>query len=506
VDRTTRSITRGCAALAAAAGLCGLLGWCTGEVALERIFPHLATMKFTTACCLILLGAAWLVPRRPAGALRALAGVAAGLVVLEYALHTGLGIDQLVFTDHGSTAHPGRPALATALGILLLALAQLPRLADSRLGAFVALVVLIGATLPLLGFIYGVDALYEFQPYGSVAVHTAAALFLLALARLAAQREGGMRWVIEGRDQGSSLVRALLLLIFIAQPLIGWLALRIQARGWVVGSATIALIIVLCMVSIGVVGWVASFRLGRVDRDRMRALDDLTELAADLERQVDDRVDQIHRRHSEIAVLEDRQRIAADLHDVVIQRLFAAGLVLQAGVSDDAVGRLARMETASEEMDAAIKELRASIFELHGRGAAPAGVAASAATIVHDAARILGFEPDLTVQDPDGLTDEVADDLLAVLRESLANVARHARASSVSVVLRAEQGLVTLLVTDDGRGMGETRHRSGTRNIVRRAEARGGSCRWSPVEPHGTELLWSVPDREQGQLLGRPGG
>ena len=193
-------------------------------------------------------------------------------------------------------------------------------------------------------------------------------------------------------------------------------------------------------------------------------------------------------------MLEDRQRIAADLHDIVIQRLFAAGMFLQGGASMTAdLETRHRLDTAVESMDAAIKDLRASIFELGGRRELPTDITTAIDDICVESARVLGFMPDLIVDDPNYVADQVRDDILAVLREALANVARHAQARSVCVIVRSDESTISLSVTDDGIGMSGNGRASGTSNMLARAREHGGDCTWTPVEPHGTAVHWSLP-------------
>jgi signal transduction histidine kinase len=290
-------------------------------------------------------------------------------------------------------------------------------------------------------------------------------------------------------------MRRILPLALVGLPLLGLLCLVGRRRGWFDDVATtIAVLVVVCAVALGYVAWVAARSISRLDRRRERALRELTEFKDDLERQVVERAGQLERHGGHIAVLEDRQRIAADLHDIVIQRLFAAGMYLQGANhpgSDPEVRD--RINTAVEAMDIAIKDLRHSIFELGGGAVLPVDLTTAVDEVCAEAARILRFRPDVTVDDPDFEAETVRDDLLAVLRESLANVARHAAAGSVDVVVRAADGRVSLTVTDDGRGMGNPTHSSGTRNMAERARQLGGECTWSSVEPSGTRVHWQVP-------------
>jgi signal transduction histidine kinase len=197
---------------------------------------------------------------------------------------------------------------------------------------------------------------------------------------------------------------------------------------------------------------------------------------------------------SRLALLEDRDRIARDMHDHVIQRLFATGLSLQAA------GRLAshpavrtRLDEAVDDLDAAIKDIRHTIFELH-REQPTRELPEEIADLVRASTEPLGFAPDLTLDGAlDELTSGLEADLVAVVREGLANVARHARANSVSVVVRVTtEGTVRVEVADDGVGMSPTAEQSGLDNLRKRAEARGGTLTVRHRSPRGTALVWEA--------------
>ncbi|GAA0807953.1 sensor histidine kinase [Spirilliplanes yamanashiensis] len=195
------------------------------------------------------------------------------------------------------------------------------------------------------------------------------------------------------------------------------------------------------------------------------------------------------------AVLGDRERIARDLHDLVIQRLFAAGMQLQ-GLNSHGIRQQARerIDSVVDHLDATIRDIRGTIFEL--RTPVGGGLRAELRALVDEARGPLGLRPQLTIVGPidSAVPDPVRPAIVAVLREALSNVARHARASAVSVDVRADAGRVILRVADDGVGV-DSRMRSigGIRNLQRRAEQAGGECRLTPAEPHGTIVTWSVP-------------
>ncbi len=199
----------------------------------------------------------------------------------------------------------------------------------------------------------------------------------------------------------------------------------------------------------------------------------------------------------EYALTSDRERIARDLHDVVIQRIFATGLQLQA-VATLVAGNekvVERIDRATEDLDATIKAIRGTIFELQHTGSS-SSLRQEIRTVVHEYAGALGFTPRITTTGPvdSAIGPELADQLLAVLREAVSNVARHARASSAEVRVEVGESEVTLLVVDDGVGIpAELSRESGLRNSRRRARSLAGSLELLPLEPAGTCFRWVVP-------------
>ncbi|GIJ81328.1 Histidine kinase-like ATPase domain-containing protein [Micromonospora phaseoli] len=199
----------------------------------------------------------------------------------------------------------------------------------------------------------------------------------------------------------------------------------------------------------------------------------------------------------QLVVLEDRERIARDLHDVVIQRLFATGLQLQSSVPLTARPEVAkRINAAVDDLDTTIKDIRRTIFEL--RTPMSAALRTEIREAVEAAAESLGFRPRLELTGPvdSAIPDEVRPDLTAVLREALSNAVRHAGASRVSVAVSVDAAQVTVTVTDDGVGCDPAAARGGLVNLRERAERHDGTFEVRPAEPRGTELRWSVPLRD----------
>ncbi|MET7903300.1 GAF domain-containing protein [Streptomyces sp. NPDC005355] len=200
----------------------------------------------------------------------------------------------------------------------------------------------------------------------------------------------------------------------------------------------------------------------------------------------------------QLALLEDRDRIARDLHDLAIQRLFAAGMTLQSTVRfvqhPEGSERLLRVV---DDLDDTIKIIRSTIFGLRSHEAGPAvqGLRVRTAKTIEEVVPALGFTPSLRTE---GLVDTdvprpVADDMVAVLAEALSNVARHAHAGAAEISLVVSSGRLTLTVTDDGVGIPEGGRRSGLRNLAERAGKLGGELVLGAPAGGGTRLVWDVP-------------
>jgi signal transduction histidine kinase len=204
----------------------------------------------------------------------------------------------------------------------------------------------------------------------------------------------------------------------------------------------------------------------------------------------------LHERVQELALLHDRERIARDLHDTVIQRLFATGLGLQALsrlVGDVSVAD--KIQAAVDDLDATIREIRGVIFELQPSELGKFGCRVRVLALAAEMTPTLGFEPHVRFDGPvDSIVgSELADHLLAALRELLSNVARHARAGAVDIRIRAGVEVV-LTVEDDGIGMTvDSDAGLGLANLSERARGLGGSFTLEPVHGHGVRAIWSVP-------------
>ena len=204
----------------------------------------------------------------------------------------------------------------------------------------------------------------------------------------------------------------------------------------------------------------------------------------------------LRRRDAErMSVFADRDRIARDLHDLVIQRLFATGMQLESTMPQLQEPAQGRVRQAVTDLDETIREIRGTIYALsHDDVGETTSLRVRVLETVDAASAVLGFAPGLRLT---GLLDTrvpsvVADHVVSVLREALSNVARHAQAHRVDVELDADQELV-LRVVDDGLGLPEAGRRSGLDNLAQRAAALGGTFHAARAPVVGTELIWRVP-------------
>ncbi|MFD3742006.1 GAF domain-containing sensor histidine kinase [Streptomyces sp. NPDC058629] len=207
-----------------------------------------------------------------------------------------------------------------------------------------------------------------------------------------------------------------------------------------------------------------------------------------------------------LAVYEDRDRIARDLHDLVIQRLFATGMMLESAQRRSVVPEVRTgVGRAVDELDVTIQEIRTAIFALQQEPAeAPSGLRTRVLREINMAAVPLGFKPSHRFLGAvDSLVGELTGkNLVAALREALSNAFRHAGASVIDVVVDATailpdgRAAVRLSVSDDGVGIPEGGRRSGLRNLARRAESLGGASWFGPgigEDGGGTTVVWESP-------------
>lgn len=209
----------------------------------------------------------------------------------------------------------------------------------------------------------------------------------------------------------------------------------------------------------------------------------------------------LHARVSDLLVLEDRERIARELHDTVIQRIFATGLALQGIAARQAdADVVARLQTAVDDLDDTVRHIRTTIFELQRARLPGRSVRQEVLDLVGESAVALRFDPVVQFDGPiDSVVPPVvADHVLAVVRESLTNTAKHAEATRAEVRLRVADQQLVLQVADDGVGIAadpstDEHHGHGLRNLAKRADQLGGRLELHSTPDEGTTIVWSVP-------------
>jgi PAS domain S-box-containing protein len=255
-------------AIVASVGLLVLLGWAAEINLFRSLNPSWATMKANTAVGFVLAGVALFLStanRRDRGrwgvsfvcsAAAALLGL---LTLSEYAFRVDFGIDQLLVSDLATdpTAHPGRPALVTALNFFMIGTALLlKRTSNERahgLATLVACLTILDSFLAILGYVYGVSALYSIGPYSSVALHTAILFFALGVGIILSEPRRGLMVLVGSPYAGGRAARSLLPVAILMPPMLGWLALRGHLSGFYVlefgmAAFTVANVVIFAMI------------------------------------------------------------------------------------------------------------------------------------------------------------------------------------------------------------------------------------------------------------------
>ncbi len=209
-----------------------------------------------------------------------------------------------------------------------------------------------------------------------------------------------------------------------------------------------------------------------------------------------------------LAQVEDHDRIAGDLHDHVIQELFALGMRLEGHAARSDPVTAERINGYVDTLDEVIKKIRTSIFGLQQPRRVAAGLPARLIEIIEEHTPQLGFTAGVSFAGPlnPGPGEPLTHDILAVTREALSNCARHAHATAVSISLALKDGLITLDITDNGRGLGTPARCSGLSSMRRRAERNGGTFQLSTPASGGTHLSWTARTQTSGYPKAAEGG
>ncbi|WP_427135966.1 GAF domain-containing sensor histidine kinase [Pseudarthrobacter sp. S9] len=203
----------------------------------------------------------------------------------------------------------------------------------------------------------------------------------------------------------------------------------------------------------------------------------------------------VHRLREELLVYSDRDRIARDLHDLVIQRLFAAGLSVQSltRFTKDELA-LERIRNVTGELDEAIRSLRDTIYSLKSSSGDTELLSGRIRRVTRSSSKSMPFAPRLTITGPvDAVTADKADNVVAVVSEGLSNAIRHSGGDSISVSVAVIKGRVTVVITDNGSGFTDPDKRNGLINLEDRARMLDGECTITSAPDAGTSLEWSVP-------------
>lgn len=204
----------------------------------------------------------------------------------------------------------------------------------------------------------------------------------------------------------------------------------------------------------------------------------------------------LHQRVQLVAVYEDRDRLARDLHDTVIQRLFGVGLNLQSMAGRAPEEMVEGLTGAVAEIDRVIERIRSTIYEL-GMNGQNRGTRDRVVSRLRELRSVVGFDVQFSFDGPidTAISDGVAEHLLAAIGESVTNVGRHAHATRAMVTIRVAEGLCTLTVRDNGVGIDESRPHGGglgLTNLQRRAEKLDGTFRLENAEGGGALVTWQV--------------
>jgi signal transduction histidine kinase len=197
-----------------------------------------------------------------------------------------------------------------------------------------------------------------------------------------------------------------------------------------------------------------------------------------------------------LGIASEHERIAFDLHDTVIQELFGIGMSLQAARSMITGRGVERVDAAVESLDNVIREIRNTIFRLPTRPGDPKGVRDETLRIIDKFVEELGFTPRIAFRGPvdTAVPELVTGHLTQVFTESISNVARHANATSVEIIIEVSSGWLEFTCIDNGSGLdGQPSAGNGLQNMKARATNLGGTCELTNRSPSGTTLVWRVP-------------
>jgi signal transduction histidine kinase len=442
------------------------MGWQIDSSVLRNPF-HTNFMAPNSALCLIAVSLAVLLRGSRLEAVSKASGLFAFLfglaTLLEYILHMDFGIDRIFMASKlgvwtARNVFTGRIAPNSALAFCLLGssfLVPVARLGRTTVSELLTVPVLWISFLSVVGYAYGAESLYGISYYSTMALQTAFCLGLLSVAMLVKNSDTGIVELLLADDEGGMAARRLLLATVIILPVMGWIGLWAQWRGWFdIQFGTAILIIVTVMVFSFVIFQIA-FTLHDLTRKRTLAEESLLRSHAQLESLVETRTSALRRLSTRLMQLQDeeRRRIARELHDGLGQHLTALAIEL-----DGMKGKPTSEGVAGcrELVDHAIVEIRTLSYLLHPPLLDEVGFASAAAWYVEGFAKRSGVEVSIDLpQDMMRLPDMVEIGLFRILQEALTNIHRHSGSRRAEVRVQMGPGTTLLSIRDSGKGIPE---------------------------------------------------
>lgn len=495
-------------------GCAVLAGWALGVTPLRSIVPGLPEMVPNTALLFVLAGVALLSRGgEKSGVERAsvnLVTSAAALVIVligmltlaQYLFGLDLRLDRLLLPRSepvgDAPVFPGRMSPHTAFNFLLAGCALLLADIETRRGIrpteFLALMIASVSFVALIGYVYGVTALYGISPQTGMALHTAATFVLLSAGLMLLRPARGLMRVVTGKGLGGIVARRLLAAAVIVPLALGWFSVLGQRAGFYDAAMASSLLVVGSILVFSALIWSGAKTLDRVDVERQRAESDRARL---LQRVVG-------------AQEEERRRLARELHDQMGQHLAALKLQLELHGNENANGTSCtgkHLASALELADTLTGEVSTLAWELRPPELDDLGLVAALTRYIEAWSKRSGVAVDFVTtglgEQHERLPPELEVTLYRVIQEALTNVLRHARASEVSIVMERTRNEILAVVEDDGCGFDAealasspaAEKRLGVLGMRERIESAHGTFNLESNSGAGTTLVARIPVR-----------
>lgn len=484
------------------AGLGALIGWIFDIPVLTTIIPEWPSMKVNTALAFVLAGASlwisvsprhWRWAQLAETACAGVVGLIGALTLIEYIAGRDLGVDQLILRDlSGGSPTPGRPGLNAAFQFFVLSLALLagPTLKIRRsLAEVLGLIALFAAFTVLLGYVFHAHELIDLTSPVQMALHTAIAFIALAVGVLARDPTGPVMRILVSRGPGGSLARTLLPRLLFAIVVLGLLRLAGERLGWYGRELGVSLFVLLGSLVIATVtmGYARATDLADANRQESErklreAFAQVRSLAASAERTRE----------------AERTRIAREIHDDLGQALTGVKMDLawvRSRVPTDA-GLTARFDEMGGLLEQAVQIGRRISSDLRPGVLDDLGLAAALRWQAREFTNRTGIAVQIDAPEELAVPDERATAAFRICQEALTNVSRHSGASAVAVELREDQGSLSLMIRDNGKGFTTGSGREGSFGLLgmqERAEAWGGAVSVESAVGSGTTVTLHLP-------------